>query len=104
MNQNYITVILCTIVESRIVDYWCRCLHFHSANKSRIVSTLNVVSFTDFRNSVILERIIIIIITTITFPRVVRWHCTTESKRRVAEIKADFSVIARLKGKRNQTH
>ena len=54
MNQNYTTVTLCTIVESRIVDYWCRCLHFHSANKSRVVSTLNVVSFTDFRNSVIL--------------------------------------------------
>ena len=103
MNQNYITATLCTIVESRIVDYWCRCLHFHSANKSRVVSTLNVASFTDFRNSVILERIIIIIIITIT-SRVGRWHCTTESKRRVAEIKADFSVIARLKGKRNQTH
>ena len=30
---------------------------------------------------------------------VVRWHCTAEgaeSKRRVAKVKADFSVIARL--------
>ena len=26
----------------------------------------------------------------------VRWHCTAESERRVAEIKADFSVVARL--------
>ena len=27
---------------------------------------------------------------------VVRWHCTAESERRVAEIKADFSVVTKL--------
>ena len=27
---------------------------------------------------------------------VLRWHCTAESERTVAEIKADFSVIERL--------
>ena len=26
----------------------------------------------------------------------VRWHCTAESERRVAEVKADFCLVARV--------